>query len=297
MNEEDQAPPPPASSGSADPGLGGAAEISRRVGSILDAVEREAAQLRDEARGDAGRYLEHAKRRADGLVAERQRRIAEISDELLTKAEAVVARLDDAAPVRQGFENLVRALGDAAERLSHETAAGGADFEPQPYRESAAAPAPRTEPPPAPAPAEAPPRYEGAPAYPPPPPAYAEPFPPAPPAPPPPPAPGDGLGSYDGFPAQPHPARSPEGVGWQAQQGAPAQPPGGRLAPGSAGWRELDNARMVAIQMAATGATRASVREHLHRGLGVADTAGVLDEIFGANTGEDATVPWTARPR
>ena len=97
------------------------AEISRRVGSILDAVEREAQRLRAEAREEADRYLEDAQRRADDLVAERQRRIAALSDELIAKAEAVVGRLDDAAPVREGFENLVRALGDAAERLARET--------------------------------------------------------------------------------------------------------------------------------------------------------------------------------
>jgi ElaB/YqjD/DUF883 family membrane-anchored ribosome-binding protein len=88
-----------------------APEISRRVGSILDAVEREAARLREESRAEAARYAESARRHVDDLVAERQRRIAELSDELIAKSEAVVARLDDAAPVRQGFENLVRARG------------------------------------------------------------------------------------------------------------------------------------------------------------------------------------------
>ncbi|KAA0274960.1 MAG: hypothetical protein EDQ89_01080, partial [Acidobacteria bacterium] len=101
-----------------------ASEISRRVAAVLDAVEREAGRLREEARIDAMRQLDDARRRADELVAERQRRIAAVSDELLSKSEAVVARLEDAEPVRAGFENLVRALGDAAERLARE--AGGA---------------------------------------------------------------------------------------------------------------------------------------------------------------------------
>lgn len=119
----------------------GATEISRRVGSILDAVELEAQRLREEARLEAARYLDHARARADSLVAERQRRIAAVSDELLAKAEAVVGRLDDAAPVREGFENLVRALGDAAERLARETEAGR-DFEPPPFHDLASVPAP-----------------------------------------------------------------------------------------------------------------------------------------------------------
>ena len=139
---DDEAPPPrqetPAGSGAE---FAGAPEISRRVSAILDAVEREAQRLREEAREEAARYLEQAKLRADGLVAERQRRIAVVSDELLAKAEAVVGRLDDAAPVRDGFENLVRALGDAAERLARETQRNG-EFEPEPFHASTAPPEP-----------------------------------------------------------------------------------------------------------------------------------------------------------
>ena len=54
---------------------------------------------------------------------------------------------------------------------------------------------------------------------------------------------------------------------------------------------------MIAIQMAASGATRGAVREHLHRALGVAATSGILDEVFGPASGEDARVPWTAPRR
>jgi cell division septum initiation protein DivIVA len=142
---EDETDPPreetPVASGSE---FAGAPEISRRVSAILDAVELEAQRLREEAREEAARYLEQAKVRADGLVAERQRRIAVVSDELLAKAEAVAGRLDDAAPVRAGFENLVRALGDAAERLARETQRDG-EFEPQPFHASTARPEPPAE--------------------------------------------------------------------------------------------------------------------------------------------------------
>lgn len=185
-----------------------APEVSRRVGSILDAVELEAERLREQAREEARRYLDHSRRRADGLVAERQQRIAALSDELMRKAEAVVARLDDAAPVRRGFEHLVRALGDAAERLSAEADEGPAGYEPPPF--------------------------------------YA---------------------------AQP-----------------PPPPP---LAPA----QQLDDTRLVAIQMAAAGSTRAQVREHLRDAIGVADPRAILDEIFGAGAAENARVPWTAFSR
>ena len=224
----DQSPQQPAPEGAIAP------EISRRVGSILDAVETEAARLREETHQEAARYLDEVRRYADGLVIERRRRIAELSDELVSKSEAVVARLDDAVPVRQGFENLVRALGDAAERLARETEGSSQAFEPPPYGERR--------------------------------PEYAQ--------------------------AQPPPHAQPE----PPLQYQP-QPPPQYQPPAEAGWRGLDEARMVAIQMAAGGSTRGVVREHLHRSLGVPEASGILDEVFGAGTAEGDRVPWTAGPR
>lgn len=126
------------------PGAGGiASEVSRRIGSILDAVEEEAARLREEARREAASYLDDARRQADEALAERRRRIGELSDELIAKTEAVIARLDDAEPVRQSFENLVRALGDAAERLSREAEHGRDRFQAPPF---ATQPAQRAQP-------------------------------------------------------------------------------------------------------------------------------------------------------
>lgn len=295
MNEEEQALPPqeaaPASAPSTPEGVA-APEISRRVGSILDAVEREAARLREEARTEAGVYLDNARRRADGLVAERQRRIGELSDELIAKSEAVIARLDDAAPVRQGFENLVRALGDAAERLANEAEGGAGDFEPpafgttpvipgqgpptpsQPVHQDHYAPAPGN---PYAAPAQ--PQYSPAPQQ---------------------PVPAQHPGAAQPVvhaPEQPaNPSRPHTGGGWLDDGRGPAF--AAQQSPGNdPGWREQDEARMVAIQMAASGATRGAVREHLHRALGLAETGSVLDEVFGPGSGEDAQVPWTSSRR
>lgn len=244
--------------------------ISRRVGAILDAVEREAGQLRQQARNEADLYFDHAKRRADGLVEERRRRIAELSDELIAKSEAVVARLDDAAPVRAGFENLVRALGDAAERLAQERESTGGEFAPPPFH---------AVPPPDPAPA---------------PPPQQAPWPQGPPA-----------GSHAAPAGPPPPASAPPGFAPAgapapaASQAPPPQPPPATPppAPPTTSWQPLDEARMIAIQHAATGATRGGVRAHLHGKLGIADSGGILDEVFGAGTGDDAMVPWSAANR
>lgn len=284
---EGQAPDPL----SAQAGI--APEVSRRVSSILDAVEREATQLRAEAREEARRYLDFSRRRADDLVAERQRRIAELSDEIMAKAEAVVGRLDDAAPVRAGFENLVRALGDAAERLARESESTAHEFEPpsfhdeqiQSYAPPPAQQQPAPPPPPEPEPLET---YQP---YVPPPapqqqPPQAAPPPPAPQAPPGPP-PGTGIpgaGVAPPYPAQP-----------QAPPARPPAPP----APAPAGgenWQGVDDARLVGIQMAAAGRTRGQVREHLQNQMGLGDTRSILDEIYGPGSPEDARVPWTAFP-
>ncbi len=105
------------------PGLG------TRVNEIVDAVEREAAKLRQEAEQDAQqirlqaqeeaqRYADQARQQTDAMAAQRVQRIQELSDALMARAEEVLERLDYAVPVKAGFENLVKALGETAERLA-----------------------------------------------------------------------------------------------------------------------------------------------------------------------------------
>jgi hypothetical protein len=115
-----------------------AADLSRRVGTILDQVEEEAGRIREETRAEADRILAAARREADALVADRRRRIDELTGELVARSEAMVARLGDSEPVREGFDNLVRALGEASERLAAEI-----EGEAGPPAVSAGAPAPR----------------------------------------------------------------------------------------------------------------------------------------------------------
>ncbi|HYP56357.1 MAG TPA: hypothetical protein VEQ41_08685 [Solirubrobacterales bacterium] len=56
-----------------------AADAARRLATIVDAAERAAANVIDEAEREAERHLEEARARADGMVAERLR---ELADEL-----------------------------------------------------------------------------------------------------------------------------------------------------------------------------------------------------------------------
>lgn len=101
-----------------------APELARRIASILGAVESEADRLIEEARAQAEEQIEIAKRQADGLVAERQRRIAELSDGIVESAESVLQGLDETAPIRDSFDRLIEALGQAADRLTAEIESG-----------------------------------------------------------------------------------------------------------------------------------------------------------------------------
>ena len=77
----------------------------------------------DEARGEAQRHVDVGKRQADGLLADRQRRIAELSDALIARTEGVVAQLEETELVRNSFGRLLRVLAEAADRVTAEVAA------------------------------------------------------------------------------------------------------------------------------------------------------------------------------
>ena len=254
------------------PGSAGpiADEVSRRVSSILDVVEREAAALRQEAEDEARRYMEYARRRADGLVAERQREIAELSGAIMQRADRVLRQLDEAEPVRAAFQDLVRSLGDAAERLARETD-GRSAFVAPPFHERPPAPRPR--------PSVAHPPPHVAPAVSTPPPGSREhAYVPAPPS------------RSPSRPSSPKPPFSPD-----QPVAAPAPPTGDG---GSAEHASLDlrEMRMLAIQMASSGATRGEVFSHLREAVGMDDPDAILDDIFGAHSADDTRAAW-ARPK
>jgi hypothetical protein len=269
-------------------------EISRRVGAILDAAEREVAEIRNRAREEALRYMEYARRRADGLVAERQAKISELSGDLLSQAESLLAQVESAQPLREALDELVRKLTAMAESLPRQAGDQSAFVPPQ-FGEAVAASPPQPDRPPVPTPGPTPvPDPAPAPGPPAPPTPLPDPTPetppaaaPAPPSPPPPspapPQPPGGAWPQSGRPAEPPVSPPPpERPGSPRERSAP-QPP------------SSTGAQLAAIQMAAAGSTRSAVESHLRDSLGVADPGPVLDEVFGPGTPADSTVPW-ARP-
>src|SRR5690606_31469591 len=81
------------------------------VNAMVGAVEREAAEMRREAEVgirarwqaievDAARHVEEARQVADRMVAERQQRIATLSDGISGRAQALTAGMEDAQRVR-----------------------------------------------------------------------------------------------------------------------------------------------------------------------------------------------------
>jgi hypothetical protein len=281
----DQAPGRPAADSIAP-------EVSRRVSAILDAAEREVSEIRRQAREEALRYMEYARRRADGLVAERQLRISELSGELLSRAEHLLAQVESAEPLREALDELVKQLTETAQSLSSQ--AGDLDeFVPPDFSDVTA----ETPPAPSPAPVPSPPPDPAPPPGPPPPPT---PMPEPEPEPEPPPAaarhqqPPPTSHVDDVWPRVTQPAVSTPLQPEPGPQPAP-QPPAAETTPPRPEPPSANGAQMVAIQMAAAGSTRSQVESHLRDSLGLADPGPTLDDVFGPGSSPDATVPW-ARP-
>lgn len=101
------------------------------VTTMIGAVEREAAQIRQDAEqgirerwraieSEAGRYLEDCRRVADGMVAERQSEIGALSDGIVDRARALTGGLEDAERIRAQFDAFVRALAATSNQIAEE---------------------------------------------------------------------------------------------------------------------------------------------------------------------------------
>jgi hypothetical protein len=301
----------------ASPSGGGhelASEVGERVRSIISAAEAAANAVRHEAEQEAAvrrrvaeeearRIIEDAKADADAYLAERIRRISELSDTVVERAETIVSRLDRAEEVRQQLQSLADALGESAERLANEVRVGT----PPPTVRSpstppGALPPPVAPPPEAPA-AEAPPpppelRDEPTGAAPAPSPEEREPAPPVDPEP---------LGDAPTAILEPQPTEAvvePE-AGPQAVAEAPdvvridrgEQPAAEAQAEADAPPTRRDadqqlGARLVALQMAVAGGNRGEVEVHLQRTFDLPDLSSILDDVFGRGTDSEKRVAW-----
>jgi hypothetical protein len=237
---------------------------------VLDAAERAANGIREDAQAWAQRYLEESRRRADGAAEARIREISELTDNLVNRARAVAQQSDE----------LIAALDDAGRRVFGAARPGetAQDQQPPPAFDATGAQQGVTQPPPP--PATPPPEYSPPPAAPaapaaPPPPAASEPVQPGPPAGPPPravppPEPTPASAPPEQPPVDPPPAFAP-----------PVSPPSQQAPPPAAGPSQpiSEGARLLATQMAVAGSTRDEIAWRLQEEFGIQDSSAILAEI------------------
>jgi hypothetical protein len=139
-NEGDQSADPAA----VPPGAGGdfaalAPELTKRIDAILDGVQQEADKMLEEARSETRQKVEAETSEAEDPLAERRRRLAELSETLIERTESLVAKHEETELVRESFGRLLRALSEAADEVATEVAASAS---PSPEQPAPAPPAP-----------------------------------------------------------------------------------------------------------------------------------------------------------
>jgi hypothetical protein len=108
--------------------------VSERIRAIISSAEAAASAVRHEAEQraqvkrrladeEARRIVDDARRDAEAFLAERIRRISELSDAVVERGEGVVMRLERAEEVRRQLQGLADALGESAEELARELGA------------------------------------------------------------------------------------------------------------------------------------------------------------------------------
>ena len=274
-----------------DPGTHGAgehelaSEVSERIRAIISSAEAAANAVRHEAEqraqvkrrladDEAKRIVDDARRDAEAFLAERIRRINELSDAVVERGEGIVMRLDRAEEVRRQLQGLADALGESADELAREL--GGTEAA---ERRTTPA-AERTMPPPLRPPTEAPLEKEEPAAAP------AEPV--------------TEADSGEDIAEDPTVGELAEAAEPDAEIVPVELVPEPEEAPEQErpGAREPDDqlsARLVALQMAVAGGKRDEVESHLRRTFDLGDVSQILDDVFGGddNGGEKTGWPST----
>jgi hypothetical protein len=264
-----------------------AAEVSERIRAIISSAEAAAGAVRHEAEqraqvkrrladDEAHRIVEDARRDAEAFLAERIRRISELSDDVVERGEGIVMRLDRAEEVRRQLQGLADALGESAEELAREL--GGEPGTPRAERRTAPE---ATKPPPLRPPTEPPlerkPAAEPAPVE-----EIAE---------------DPTVGELAGDAAVAEAKAEAQAEAAEAEEEIPVVPvelvpdePQDAPEPEPARSREPDeqlSARLVALQMAVAGGKRAEVEAHLQRTFNLGDVTQILDDVFGDDDGDE----------
>src|SRR5256714_13197559 len=93
-----------------------------RARSIRDEAERDAGALVGAARDDAARVTEDARRAAGAAARERAREISALRASIAARAGSLVSGLEGGELTAARLDELVAALGEAADRLLEEVA-------------------------------------------------------------------------------------------------------------------------------------------------------------------------------
>jgi hypothetical protein len=272
-----------------------ATAVSEHIRAIISSAEAAASAVRHEAEqeaqrrhrlaeADAQRLLDDARRDAEAFLTERVRKIEELSDAIIERAEAVLAQLARAEAVKEDLQSLVDALGRTAEELARESeierTARAAAME-KPAEPEAVAPATAS---PEPIPEQAQDEAETVP------PPDLRPV-----------EPRDVEDAAEAQARGPEPASAaeephlhpapeagePAAAGeWPSAATGPSEP----AADGNED--ESLGARLVALQMAVAGGNRGEVEAHLRRAFQLTNPDGILDDVFGRGTNASKRVIW-----
>ncbi len=253
-----------------------ASEVSERIRTIISSAEAAANAVRHEAdqkaqvkrraaEEEARLIIEDARREAEAYLAQRVRRISELSDTIVERAETILSRLDRATEAKRQLQGLADSLGETAERMSREIAEG--DLSPaEPAEPTPSVPA---------VPVEAASQPESAVAE-------VEPEPEVPEVEPEP----EAAVEPEPVAAAPEPEpAAPEADAGEDHDGDSSGPTIVQLAEQRREPDEQLNARLVALQMAVAGGSRAEVEVHLKRNFDVNDLKSILNDVFGEDGG------------